>query len=150
MIQPYLMMEKFRWAFILDRDEFVRLSLNKILNRYGFQVEEIEDFSQLEDRKKDIQRGIILADAEIEVLEGWLPFLKKWSKRFILMTPLVTDELNLRLMKIGIHYVIKKPVEPEVLKRLIQKITLNGKAKSPSLSKKRESFHIDQKGGERT
>ena len=41
------MKEKPKWAFILDKDEFVRLSLNKILKKYGFHVEEIEDFSQL-------------------------------------------------------------------------------------------------------
>jgi len=48
------MKEKLRWAFILDKDEFVRLSLNKILKKYGFQTEEIEDFSQLEKRKNPI------------------------------------------------------------------------------------------------
>ena len=41
------MKERDRYAFILDKDEFVRLSLNKILNKYGFRVEEIEHFSQL-------------------------------------------------------------------------------------------------------
>ena len=51
---------KAKWAFILDKDEFVRLSLNKILKKYGFQVEEIEDFSQLEKRKKEIEGGMIL------------------------------------------------------------------------------------------
>jgi ActR/RegA family two-component response regulator len=40
------MKERERRAFILDRDEFFRLSLNKILKKYGFEVEEIEDFSQ--------------------------------------------------------------------------------------------------------
>jgi len=143
------MIERLKWAFIIDKDEFVRLSLNKILNKYGFQVEEIDDFSQLEKRIKDVRGGIILADMEIEALERWLPLLKRWNKRFILMTPLVTDELNSRLKKIGVHHVIKKPVEPEVLKRLIQKITFNGPAKSPPLSKKGEGFRINQKGGEK-
>ena len=80
------MKERTRWAFILDRDEFVRLSLNKILKKYGFQVEEIEDFSQLERRTKDVKGGMILADVEIEVLEGWLPFpmqrrVLHWEKK---------------------------------------------------------------------
>ena len=91
------MKEKLKWAFILDKDEFVRLSLNKILKKYGFHVEEIEDFFQLEKRKKDIQKGMILADVEIDVLEKGFPLLKKWNIRFIFMTPLVTDELNIRL-----------------------------------------------------
>ena len=86
-----------RWAFIIDKDEFVRLSLNKILKKYGFQVEEIEDFSQLERRKKDVKGGMILADVEIEVLEGQLPLIRKWNDRLILMSPLITDELTLRL-----------------------------------------------------
>ena len=67
--------------FILDQDEFVRLSLNKILKKYGFQVEEIEDFSQLEKRKKDVEGGMILADVEIDVLEKGFPYLKKWNDR---------------------------------------------------------------------
>ena len=51
------MIERLKWAFIIDKDEFVRLSLNKILNKYGFQVEEIDDFSQLEKRIKDVRGG---------------------------------------------------------------------------------------------
>jgi len=148
------MTEKLKWAFILDKDEFVRLSLSKILDRYGFQVEEIEDFSQLERRNRDVQGGIILADTEIEVLERWVHLLKKWSDRFVLMTPLVTDELNGRLKKIGIYHVIKKPVEPGLLKRVIRKITPDGQTKSPPLSKKGEcsriNSSINQKGGEGT
>ncbi len=108
------MKEKSKWAFVLDKDEFVRLSLNKILKKYGFEVEEIEDFSQLEKRKKDIEAGVILADVDIDVLEKPFPLPKKWSRRFILMTPLVTDELIIQLKKLGIRNIIKKPVDPRL------------------------------------
>ncbi|MGD0914990.1 MAG: hypothetical protein ABSB22_00900 [Thermodesulfobacteriota bacterium] len=116
------MKEKERWAFILDRDEFVRLSLNKILKKYGFHVEEIEDFSQLEKRKRDMEDGMILADVDIEVLERWFPLLKRWTDRFMLISPLVTDELRTRLKNIGIRRIIKKPVEPRLLRRVIREI----------------------------
>ncbi len=142
------MKERTRWAFILDRDEFVRLSLNKILKKYGFQVEEIEDFSQLERRKKDVKGGMILADVEIEVLEGQLSLLRKWSDRFILMSPLITDEFILRLKKIGIQRIIKKPVDPKILRRNIREISFPDEVKVASLGEKRESSHVDQKGGE--
>jgi len=118
------MKERKKWAFIIDKDEFVRLSLNKILKKYGFQVEEIEDFSELEMRKKDVKEGIILADMEIEALEHWLPLLKKWGDRFVLMTPLITDEITPRLEKIGIYRIIKKPVDPRILRRMIREISL--------------------------
>ena len=49
------MKDRKKWAFIIDKDQFVRLSLNKILKKYGFQVEEVEDFSELEMRKKDVR-----------------------------------------------------------------------------------------------
>src|SRR3990172_7345223 len=123
------MTERAKWAFILDKDEFVRLSLSKILNKYGFQVEEIEDLSQLESRAKDIKEGMILADLEIEVLEGRVPFLKKWSERFILMSPSISDDLALRLKRVGIHHILKKPVEPRLLRRVIQKISFPHKVK---------------------
>ena len=142
------MKERTRWAFILDKDEFFRLSLNKILKKYGFQVEEIEDFSQLDRRTKDVKGGMILADVEIEVLEGWLPFLKKWNDRLVLMSPLITEELILRLKKIGIQRIIKKPVDPRILRRNIREISFPDAAKVASLGKKKESFHVDQKGGE--
>ncbi len=142
------MKERIRWAFIIDKDEFVRLSLNKILKKYGFQVEEIEDFSQLERRKKDIKGGMILADVEIEVLEGWLTLLRKWNDRFILMSPLITEELTLRLKKIGIQRIIKKPVDPRILRRNIREISFPDAAKVASLGKKGEGSHVDQKGGE--
>jgi len=142
------MKERMRWAFIIDKDEFVRLSLNKILKKYGFQVEEIEDFSQLEKRKKDAKRGMILGDVEIEVLEGQLPLLRKWDGRFILMSPLITDELTLRLKKIGIQRIIKKPVDPRMLRRHVREISYPDEVKFPSSGKKRESSLFDQKGGE--
>src|SRR4030067_542322 len=99
------MKETERWAFIFDKDQFVRLSLNRILKKYGFRVEEIEDFSQLERKKKEIKEGMILADVEIEVLEKGLPFLRKRTDRFVLMSPLITDDLALRLKKLGIRHV---------------------------------------------
>jgi FixJ family two-component response regulator len=144
------MKERAKWAFIADKDEFVRFSLNKILKKYGFQVEEIEDLSQLEKRKKEIEEGMILADVEIDVLEKYLPLLKKWNERFILMTPQVTEELTLRLKKVGIRRVIKKPVEPRVLRRLIREISFPSEVETPSQGKKREGSRFSQKGGECT
>jgi len=142
------MKERIKRVFVIDKDEFVRLSLNKILKKYGFQVEEIEDFSQLENRKKDIEEGLILADMEIEVLERWLPFLRKWNDRFILMIPLVTDELNLRLKKIGIRRIIKKPVEPRILKRVVREISFPDEVKASLSGKKEEGSRFNEKGGE--
>ena len=121
-----------KWAFILDKDEFVRLSLNKILKKYGFSVQEIEDFSELEKRKRDMEEGVILADLEIDVLERWTPLLKRWNDRLILMTPLITDELTVRLKKIGVRRVMKKPVEPRLLKRVIREISFPDEVKTPS------------------
>jgi len=142
------MKERIRWAFIIDKDEFVRLSLNKILKKYGFQVEEIEDFSQLERRTKDVKGGMILADVEIEILERWALLLKKWSDRFILMSPLITEELTLHLKKIGIQRIIKKPVDPRILRRNIREISFPDVAKVALLGERREGSHVDQKGGE--
>ena len=142
------MKEKGKWAFILDKDEFVRLSLNKILKKYGFQTEEIEDFSQLERRKKDVDGGMILADVEIDVLEKGFPFLKRWNDRFILMTPLVTEELTLRLKKIGIRRIMKKPVDPRLLRKVIREISFPDGVKALSFGKKGEGSHFIQKGGE--
>ena len=142
------MKERLKWAFILDKDEFVRLSLNKILKKYGFQTEEIDDFSQLEGRKKDVEGGIILADVEIDILEKDFAFLKRWSDRLIWMTPLVTDELTLRLKKMGIHRIMKKPVDPRLLRKVIREISFPNGAKAPSFGKKGEGSQFIQKGGD--
>jgi len=144
------MKQRVKWAFIIDKDEFVRLSLNKILRKYGFHVEEIEDFSQMEKRKKDIEGGMILADVEIDVLEKGFSLLKKWNNRFVLMTPLVTDELTLRLKKMGIYRIIKKPVDPRLLRKMIREISFPGEVKTPSFGKKGEGSYLIQKGGEVT
>jgi len=142
------MKERLKWAFILDKDDFVRLSLNKILKKYGFQTEEIDDFSQLEGRKKDVEGGIILADVEIDILEKDFASLKRWSDRFIWMTPLVTDELTLRLKKMGVHRIMKKPVDPRLLRKVIREISFPNGAKAPSFGKKGEGSHFIQKGGD--
>jgi FixJ family two-component response regulator len=144
------MKERKKWAFILDKDEFVRLSLNKILKKYGYCVQEIEDFSELEKRKRDMEAGVIVADVEIDILERWLPLLRRWVGRFILMTPLVTDELTIRLKKIGIRHIMKKPVEPRLLKRVIREICFPDEVKVSSSGKKGEGFRLKQKGGENT
>lgn len=145
-----MMKERERCAFILDKDEFVRLSLNKILKKYGYCVQEIEEFSELEKRKREMEEGVILADVEIDVLEGWVPLLRRWIDRFVLMTPLVSDELKLRLKKIGIRHIIKKPVEPKLLKRVIREIYFPDEEKSSSSGKKGEGSRLIQKGGEGT
>jgi len=144
------MKEREKTAFIIDLDEFVRLSLNKILKKYGFHVEEIQDFSQLEGRSREIREGMILADVEIDVLEKSSPFLKRWSDRFILMSPLITDDLVLRLKRMGIQRMIKKPVEPKMLRKVIKGISFPNGEKSSLLSKKREFSRLRQKGGEDT
>ena len=144
------MKEQVRCAFILDKDEFVRLSLNKILKKYGFHVEEIEDISQLEKRKKEVEGGMILADVEIDVLEKRVSLVKKWNNRFILMTPLVTDEITVRLKKMGIHRIIKKPVDPRLLRKAIREISFPDEVKTPSFGKKGEGSHFIQKGGDVT
>jgi DNA-binding response OmpR family regulator len=136
------------WVFILEKDPFFRLSLNKILKKYGFEVEEIEDFSELERRKKDIEEGMVLADVEIEVLDRWIPLIRKWKDRFILMTPLVSDDLALRTKKMGIQHILKKPVEPKFLKKVIQKITFPDDTETRSLGKKDGGSRLNQKGGE--
>jgi len=142
------MKEKVRWAFILDRDEFLRLSLNKILKKYGFQVEEIEDLSQLEKRKKDVKEGMILADLEIEGFEKWVPILKKWNERFILMSPQITEDLVQRLKQIGIQRILKKPVEPKLLRKAIMEMSFPGKINLSSSIKKGTDRDFNQKGGE--
>jgi DNA-binding NtrC family response regulator len=135
-------------AFILERDQSFRLSLNKILKKYGFEVEEIEEISQLERGKKEIEGGIVLADAEIELLEHWVPLIKKWNDRFILMTPLVSDDLALRTKKMGIQYILKKPVEPKFLKRVIQRIPFPDELKTRSSGRQRMGSPLNEKGGE--
>jgi DNA-binding response OmpR family regulator len=143
------MKERDRYAFILDKDQFVRLSLNKILNKYGFRVEEIEDFSQLESRKKEIDRGIILADVETDVLEKSISLVRKWNDRLVFMSPLITEELNLRLKKMGVRRIIKKPVEPRLLRRVIREICPSEEERSSSPGRGREKdSHSIQKGGE--
>lgn len=120
------MKEKVRWAFILDRDEFVRLSLNKILKKYGFQVEEIEDLSSLEKRKKDVKEGMVLADLDMGNLERWLPVMKKWNDRLILMSPQINEDLIQRLKEIGVQRILKKPVEPKLLRKMIREMSFPG------------------------
>ena len=140
-----------RYAFILDKDEFVRLSLNRILQKYGFQVEEVDDFSQLRDRRKEIDQGLVLADVEMDMLEKGISLLKKSMDRFVLMSPQITDELKLRLKKMGVHRMIKKPVEPGILKKVIREICPAQEACYFSQGGGREKgCRSIQKGGEST
>jgi FixJ family two-component response regulator len=141
------MVKKTKRAFILDKDEFVRFSLNKILQKYGFETEEIETLSNLEGRKKEIEAGMVLADVDVEEVERWSPMMKKWNDRLIVMTPLVTDELTLRLKKSGVRHILKKPVEPKLLKRVVRGIPFpNGEPSGSGKKKKGSGFR--QRGGE--
>ena len=145
------MKNKGRYAFILDRDEFVRLSLNKMLNKVGFHVEEIDDFSQLENRKKEIDRGIVLADVEMDVLEKWIPLVRKWNDRFVFMGPLVTEDLHIRLKKMGVRRIMKKPVEPRLLRRVIREVCPSEEERPSSSGRGQgKGSRSVQKGGEET
>jgi len=139
-----------RYAFILDKDEFVRLSLSKILQKYGFQVEEVDDFSQLRDRRKEIAQGIVLADVEMDALEIGVSLLKKSADRLILMSSQITDELKLRLKKMGIRRMIKKPVEPGILKKVIREICPSQEECYFSQGGREKGCRSIQKGGEST
>ena len=54
----------------------------------------------------------------------------------------------LRTKKMGIHHILKKPVEPKFLKRVIQKISFPDETKSRSSGKQGEGSRFNQKGGE--
>jgi len=54
------------------------------------------------------------------------------------------------LKKMGIHRIIKKPVDPRLLRKAIREISFPNEVKTPSLGKKGESSHFIQKGGEVT
>jgi len=142
--------ERVKWAFVIDRDEFVRLSLNKILQRYGFQVVEIEDFSELEGREKEVRGGVILGDVAMDMLERRPPLLKKWGDRFILVSPSITDEIAPRLKKMGIQHIVKKPVDPRMLRRAIRQISFPDGVKALSSGRKGEGSRTSQKGGDGT
>ena len=144
------MKEKTKWAFIIDSDEFVRLSLNKILKKYGFESQEIEDFSQLEGKKKEIEGGMILADMEMEDLEKWSSLLRKWNDRFVFMTPLATEEIAIRLKKVGVHRILKKPVEPKSLRKVIHGLSFPCGTGYHPLSKKGGGSQHKQRGGEKS
>jgi len=67
------------------------------------------------------------------------------------MSPQITDELTLRLKKMGIRRMIKKPVEPRVLKRVIREICPSEEEYFPSSSKgRKKGSRTIQKGGEQT
>jgi response regulator RpfG family c-di-GMP phosphodiesterase len=84
----------------------------------------------------------------MEVLERWSPLIRKWSDRFILMTPLPSNDLSLRTKKMGIQHILKKPVEPKYLKKVIQKISFPDETKTRSPGKQGEGSRFNEKGGE--
>jgi DNA-binding NtrC family response regulator len=138
-----------KWAFILERDQFFRLSLKKILKKYGFEVEEIEHFSELEGRRKEIEDGMILADAEPEQLERSVSLIRRWNDRFILMTALLSPDLAERTKRLGVQHILKKPVEPKHLRKVIEKISFPDDLKTRSSGKKSEGSRLHEKGGEK-
>jgi hypothetical protein len=64
------------------------------------------------------------------------------------MSPLITEDLALHLKKLGIRHVIKKPVEPRLLRKVIRDFSFPGEIKISSPGKKREGSRFNQKGGE--
>jgi hypothetical protein len=62
------------------------------------------------------------------------------------MTPLVTEELTLRLKKSGVRHILKKPVEPKLLKRVLRGIPFPDGG-TPSAVKRKKGPGFRQKGG---
>jgi BarA-like signal transduction histidine kinase len=76
----------------------------------------------------------------MESLERWLPYLKRWNDRFILMSPQITDDLAQRLKQIGVHRILKKPVEPRLLRKVIREMSFSDEIKFSSSVKQRGGF----------
>jgi len=80
---------------------------------------------------------VILGDVELEMLETKSPFLKKWGGRFILVSPSITDEIAPRLKKMGIQHIVKKPVDPRMLRRVIRQISFPDGVKALTSGRRR-------------
>jgi hypothetical protein len=64
------------------------------------------------------------------------------------MSPQITDDLVQRLKQIGVNRILKKPVEPKMLRKVIREMSFpDGVNFAPSV-KQRESSRLNQKGGE--
>jgi hypothetical protein len=67
------------------------------------------------------------------------------------MSPQITDELKVRLKKMGIRRMIKKPVEPGILKKVIREICpFQEECFSSPVRGREKGCRSIQKGGEPT
>jgi hypothetical protein len=64
------------------------------------------------------------------------------------MTPLATDEIVLRLKKVGVRRILKKPVEPKSLRKVIHDMAFPYGKGCHLLREKGEGSRLKQKGGE--
>jgi hypothetical protein len=53
------------------------------------------------------------------------------------MSPSITDEIASRLRKMGIQHIVKKPVDPRMLRRAIRQISFPDGVKALSSGRKR-------------
>ena len=111
---------------VVDHERTYRKSLKKFLVENGYEVEEISDGqAALEMAATDGVDGILL-DVAIAPTDGWeiLTKLKGNPKTraipVIMMTPILSNEVEATAFRLGAAHVIPKPLRPDSLKLTVR------------------------------
>lgn len=119
---------------IIDDDELVCKTLQRVLTKFDYQVEYCLDGESALDRVKDFEPDLILLDIYLTSVNG-LDVLKDIQKNFfnipvIMITGYSDVNIAVKAMKLGAYDFLLKPVDIDQLKLIVEKAFSNINLKS--------------------
>jgi DNA-binding NtrC family response regulator len=112
--------------FVVDDEESSKIGLEKILSLWGYSVKTFSSAKNSIEKISSEMPDLIISDYKMEEMDG-MEFLKILKKDFpyipfIMLTAYGSEKLAVEAIKNGAFYYLKKPIEIEELKSLLEKI----------------------------
>lgn len=110
-------------VMFVDDEEGVRVSWNRMLSQYGFQVTTASDGERAVSELRSHPTDVVVADWKMPVMDGLE--LLEWVKdeqpetRFILLTGYGNEEVERRARELGAYEYLHKPISPETLAEIV-------------------------------
>jgi len=120
-------MSAHKTVMFVDDEEGVRLSWNRYLSQFGFDVTTAEDGANAIKQLKSQPVDVVVSDLKMPGIDGvqllqWI-HEERPETRFILLTGFGNDEVERKVRELGAFDYLNKPISPETLAAVVTAAT---------------------------
>lgn len=120
-------MDAHKKVMFVDDEEGVRISWNRYLSDYGFEVTTAEDGAKAISLLRDEPVDVVVSDLKMPGIDGvelleWLHD-RRPETRFILLTGYGNEDVEQRVRELGAFEYLNKPISPDTLAAVVTAAT---------------------------